>query len=41
MNKKSLIIMEIKFKPGLILSAILNRKSLILKDMPQVKTVVL
>ena len=41
MNKKSLIIMEIKFKPGLILSAILYRKSLILKDMPQVKTVVL
>ena len=33
--------MKIEFKPGLILSAILNRKSLILKDMPQVKTVVL
>ncbi len=33
--------MEIEFKPGLILSAILNKKSLILKDMPQVKTIVL
>ena len=41
MNEKSLINMEIEFKPGLILSAILNKKSLILKDMPQVKTVVL
>ena len=35
MNEKSLIIMEIEFKPGLILSAILNIKSLILKDIPQ------
>ena len=41
MNEKSLINMEIEFKPGLILSAILNKKSLILKDMPQVKTIVL
>jgi hypothetical protein len=40
-NEKSLINMEIEFKPGLILSAILNKKSLILKDMPQVKTIVL
>jgi len=40
-NEKSLINMEIEFKPGLILSAILNKKSLILKDMPQVKTMVL
>jgi len=41
LNEKSLINMEIEFKPGLILSAILNKKSLILKDMPQVKTIVL
>ena len=41
MNEKSLINMQIEFKPGLILSAILNKKSLILKDMPQVKTIVL
>ena len=41
MNERSLINMEIEFKPGLILSAILNKKSLILKDMPQVKTIVL
>ena len=40
-NEKSLINMEIEFKPGLILSAILNKKSLILKDMPQVKTIIL
>jgi hypothetical protein len=40
-NEKSLINIEIEFKPGLILSAILNKKSLILKDMPQVKTIVL
>ena len=40
-NEKSLINMQIEFKPGLILSAILNKKSLILKDMPQVKTIVL
>ena len=40
-NEKSLINMKIEFKPGLILSAILNKKSLILKDMPQVKTIVL
>ena len=40
-NEKSIINMEIEFKPGLILSAILNKKSLILKDMPQVKTIVL
>ena len=33
--------MEIEFKPGLILNAILLKKSLILKDMPQVKTIVL
>lgn len=33
--------MKIEFNPGLILSAILNKKSLILKDMPQVKTVIL
>ena len=31
--------MEIEFKPGLILSAIINRKSIILKDIPQVKTI--
>ena len=41
LNEKSLINMTIEFKPGLILSAILNKKSLILKDMPQVKTIVL
>ena len=41
MNEKSLINMALEFKPGLILSAILNKKSLILKDMPQVKTIVL
>ena len=41
MNEKSLINMKIEFKPGLILSAILNQKSLILKDLPQVKTIVL
>ena len=40
-DEKRLINMEIQFKPGLILSAILNKKSLILKDMPQVKTIVL
>ena len=33
--------MEMEFKPGLILSAILNKKSLILKNMPKVKTIVL
>jgi hypothetical protein len=33
--------MEYEFKPGLILSAFLNNKSLILKDMPKVKTIVL
>ena len=33
--------MEIEFKPGLIFSAILNKKSLILKDIPQVKAIVL
>ena len=37
---KSLINIEIEFKPGLILSAILNKKSLILKDMPKVKTAI-
>jgi len=41
LNEKSLINMEIEFKPGLILSAILNKKSLILKDMPKVKTIIL
>ena len=40
-NEKSLINMEIEFKPGLIFSAILNKKSLILKDIPQVKAIVL
>jgi len=33
--------MVIEFKPGLILEAILTKKSLILKNMPQVKTIVL
>lgn len=33
--------MKIEFNPGLILSAILNKKSLILKGMPQVKTLIL
>ena len=41
MNEKSFINMEIEFKLGLIFPAILNKKSLILKDMPQVKTIVL
>ena len=36
-NEKSLINMEIEFKPGLILSTILNKKSLILKDMLYLK----
>ena len=40
-NEKSLINMVIEFKPGLILEAILTKKSLILKNMPQVKTIVL
>ena len=33
--------MVLEFKPGLILSAIISKKSLILKDLPNVKTVVL
>lgn len=33
--------MEMEFKPGLILSAILIKKSLILKDMPKAKTIAL
>lgn len=33
--------MKIEYKPGLILSAIFGKKSLILKEMPQVKTAVL
>ena len=33
--------MKIEFKPGLILNAIISQKSLILKDMPKVKTIVL
>ena len=41
MNENSLIKMKIEFKPGLILNAIISQKSLILKDMPKVKTIVL
>ena len=37
----SIINMVLEFKPGLILSAIISKKSLILKDLPNVKTVVL
>ena len=33
--------MKIEFKPGLILNAIITQKSLILKDLPKVKTIVL
>jgi len=41
LNDKSLKNREIEFKPRLILSAILNKKSLILKDISKVKAVVL
>ena len=40
-NENSLIKMKLEFKPGLILNAIISQKSLILKDMPKVKTIVL
>ena len=40
-DENSLINMEIELKPGLILSEILNKISLIWKDMPQVKSIVL
>ena len=40
-DENSLINMVLEFKPGLILSAIISKKSLILKDLPNVKTVVL
>lgn len=35
-----IINMVLEFKPGLILSAIISKKSLFLKDLPNVKTVV-
>jgi len=41
LNDKNLNNIKIEFKPGLILSSILNKKSLILKDIPQAKTFVL
>ena len=40
-DDNSIINMVLEFKPGLILSAIISKKSLILKDLPNVKTVVL
>lgn len=41
MNKKHLIKLEIEFKPRLILWAIHSKKSIILKDIPQAKAIVL
>jgi hypothetical protein len=40
-DDSSIINMVLEFRPGLILSAIISKKSLILKDLPNVKTVVL
>ena len=40
-NENSLIKMKIEFKQGLILNAIITQKSLLLKDIPKVKIIVL